>query len=124
MKKITSLLLLVLFVCFESCAAILSSDHAKLNVDSDPQGARIIVNGEAMGKTPAQLSLDKKKDQTIIFRLDGYENRTAVVASSAGVGWIICDILLGGLIGIVIDAATKSWDVLEKDSIKVTLEKY
>jgi len=94
-----------------------------VNCASDPSGAKVYANGNLVGTTPATAQVDKWKDQMFEFRKDGYETRTQMVTSSVGAGWVVADIFLGGIIGIVIDAATGSWMHLDQEMISVALDK-
>jgi hypothetical protein len=44
------------------------------------------------------------------------------LSNSLGAGYVIFDIL-GGLVPVIIDAATGSWYVLDQDNIYMSLEK-
>jgi hypothetical protein len=105
------------------CAAILGGGSTtSVKFDSDPPGAKVYDDGSMIGVTPTQATVSKKKDHTFEFRKEGYSSMTRVVSSSAGAGWIVCDIFLTGLVGVVIDAATGSWNGLDNDFVKVALE--
>jgi len=103
------------------CATIFSSSTQKVGYSSDPTGAKVYVNGQLMGNTPFELSMKKDKSYTIEFRKDGYENKTVVLNNSIGAGWIVLDVL-GGLIPVVIDAATGNWYKLDQDHVNAALE--
>ena len=75
-----------------------------------------------MGVTPVELNLKADKSYTIEYRKEGYQSVTRVVNSKVGAGWIILDVL-GGLIPIIVDAATGNWSKLDQDSINAALEK-
>ena len=44
-----------------------------MKIDSDPQGARVFVNDEEVGLTPAKLSFLWYGDYDLILRKDGYQ---------------------------------------------------
>lgn len=73
-----------------------------------------------MGTTPVQLSLKADKSYTIEFRKEGYESVTRVVNTKVGAGWIVLDVL-GGLIPVIIDAATGAWNQLDQDAVNAAL---
>ena len=124
MKTLFVSILLFSVTLMTGCAAILSGGNQRsVRCDSDPTGAKVYVNGSYIGTTPTAAQVDKRKDQTFEFRLDGYNNSTAMITSSVGAGWIVCDILLGGIIGIAIDAATGSWMNLDQDFVHVMMDK-
>ncbi|MGB9588967.1 MAG: PEGA domain-containing protein, partial [Armatimonadota bacterium] len=87
-----------------------------------PAGAQVYVNGTLMGTTPISLKLQKQKTYTIEFKKEGYHTRTVQLTNSVGAGWIVLDVL-GGLIPVIIDAATGSWYSLDQDNVNAVLER-
>lgn len=105
-----------------NCGALFNGSKDVVNFTSEPAGAHIFVDGMDMGKTPAQLALEVKRDHTVEYRLNGYDSRTHLVTKSAGTTWIVLDIL-GGVLPIVVDAATGAWNNLDESNVNMTLEK-
>jgi hypothetical protein len=126
MKNITKLYSLIgiflLPLAIYGCATILKGSIDQVDVSSDPNGAKIYVNGEFMGKTPVHLRLSAKKTFFIEFVKDGYEKKTYVLNSSVGAGWIVLDVVFG-LIPVVVDASTGAWYEFDDNSARVYLEK-
>lgn len=121
-KKLSGLTLFVLIAfTFSSCATLFKGSTDEVNFSSDPSGAKVYVNGSLMGTTPVQLELKSNKTYTIEFKKDGYETKTVILNNSVGAGWIILDVL-GGLIPIIIDAATGNWYELDQDHLNAVLE--
>jgi len=83
---------------------------------SEPSSADVLIDGQSSGKTPLTLKLIQKHDYTVTFRAPGHEDRTYRMNNHVGAAWIILDIL-GGVIPVVIDAATGSWYSLEDSSV-------
>ena len=122
-KAIPFICLLAVFAFLPyGCATLFHGSTDKMDLSSDPSGAKVFVNGHLMGNTPIQLNLTSKHTYTIEFRKDGFENRTVVVNASVGGGWVILDIL-GGLLPVIIDAATGDWYSLDQDHVNAALEK-
>jgi hypothetical protein len=127
MKNIGKMTLFVASVtaaCFTitGCAALFRGSHDVVSFSSDPPGAKVYVDGMEMGKTPMQAPLVAKHDHSVQFRMDGYEATSKVISSSAGGGWIVLDVL-GGVIPIVVDAATGAWNGLDDSNVSVILDK-
>lgn len=106
---------------FISCATIFKGSTDDVSFSSDPSGAKVYVNGNLLGTTPIQLELKSKNSYTIEFKKEGYETKTVLLNNSVGAGWIILDIL-GGLIPIIIDAATGNWYELDQEHVNAALE--
>lgn len=115
-----SVSIITLAVMFTGCAALFAPKTHSLAVGSEPRGAEVYVNGFKMGTTPVELSLKADKSYTIEFRKPGYESVTRVVNTKVGAGWVVLDVL-GGLIPVVIDAATGSWNKLDQDAVNAVL---
>lgn len=124
MKNILKKTLFVILISavFSSCATILASKRASVNVSSNLDGTEVYVNGFRQGVTPLQITLEKGKDHTIEFRKDGYLSTTRVVGQKMSAGWLILDILMG-FWPIIIDAATGDWKTLDTNVVMVNLEK-
>lgn len=65
------------------------------------------------------MDLSIRREHTILFRKEGYRDKTYRVTRSAGVGWVILDIL-GGLAPLIVDAATGDW--LDTDDVNVVMQ--
>lgn len=84
------------------CGAILNSNTAVVN---GPPGTR--VNG-----APVPAIINQKTSNQVVFP----DGRTCIITSSASAGYIIADILLTALLGVIIDAATGGWKVADADA--------
>jgi hypothetical protein len=118
---IVPVLLIVIIYLVTGCATLFKGASENVDFSSDPSGADVYVNGSLRGKTPINLKLESKKTYTIEFKKDGYEPRTYTITNHVGAGWIILDIL-GGLIPVIVDAATGAWYELDQDAVNAVLE--
>jgi hypothetical protein len=123
MIKTLTVLCLCCSIFLTSCAAILNGKRDNLRLNSDPPGANVYVDGDRAGKTPCAYSVDATQDHHLDFRLEGYESVSRMISSSMGAGWLIADVLFSGLIGVIIDASTHSWNSLDQRYVNVALEK-
>ncbi len=105
------------------CATLLRNPNQKLNILSDPESAKVYANGQYLGETPVQYKLDARKTYILEFKKEGYKTKTYSLGNFVGGGWVVLDIFVGGLIGIIVDAATGSWYYLVEDNVSVPLEK-
>lgn len=123
MKKVISITLAVaFFLLTSSCATLFKGTSNRVDFSSDPQGAKIYVNGNYMGDTPIRLKLESKRTYNIEFRKEGYQTKTVNITNHVGGGWIVLDIL-AGLLPVVIDAATGAWYELDQKNVNAILEK-
>jgi len=120
-KIICFVSLIVTLTIFQGCATLFGPKLHPLSTSSDPAGADVYVNGFKMGVTPIQLNLKADKSYTIEFKKEGYQSVTRVVNTKVGAGWVVLDVL-GGLIPVIIDAATGAWNKLDQDAVNAVLE--
>lgn len=102
MKK--SLLALLIFA-FAGCATIVSSGPDRVPIDSNPSNARVLLNGQPVGRTPMVLTPSRRDQFELKIELDGYEP-VVISRDKSFNGWVIGNVLFGGIIGIVVDVAT------------------
>lgn len=112
--------LLVAAGVFTACGALFNSKTSPVQMNSNPVGAEVWVDGNRVGTTPMSLDLSIKDSHTVTFRMDGRDEITCIVNRKVGVGWVVLDVL-GGLVPIVIDAATGSWYELDKTACNADL---
>ncbi len=118
--KVLPLVLVVLLTV--NCASIFKGSRSKIDLASQPTGAKVYIDGNYMGDTPLKLRLASKRDYAIEFRMEGKETKTINVQNKVGAGWIVLDVL-GGLVPVIIDAATGSWYEFDQRSVTVLLDK-
>lgn len=101
MRLLFALLLLTLA---SSCASIMNSNGFKtIEVSSNPPGASFTSDAAGVtGVTPAAVQMPNGKPVTFRFTLDGHEPQQ-LVARPRMSGWVVGNILFGGIIGLVID---------------------
>ncbi|MBU3700232.1 MAG: PEGA domain-containing protein [Candidatus Kapabacteria bacterium] len=116
------LCVLALALLLQGCATVFKGSNELLTIQSDPPGARVIINGLEVGTSPAAALVNGTKNQTILLVKDGYESRTVFVTSSIGAGWVIADVIFG-FWPLVIDAATGNWKSLDESAVFTVLEK-
>ncbi len=124
-KKIKLLLVLLLnFVHLYGCATIVSGTTQNIAVSSKPGGATITVEpGDHQTVTPANLEL--KRDggpYRITISHEGYEPYKVTLKTSAN-GWLWGNLLLGGLIGIIVDSSTGAGTKLSPEEVNANLIK-
>jgi hypothetical protein len=115
-----------LSLTLSGCGAILTGTRQQVKVGSEPAGATVRVDpaGEkAEFTTPATIALDKKSNYVLRFSAPGYADQQVGVEKHLRGGILVADILLTGLIGVVVDAATGGWNGLRPKDATITLKK-
>lgn len=102
------------------CGTIIHGTTQDVSVSSSPSGAEVIIDGADVGETPITQSLDRGSQHTIELSLEGYESESIIVNKGVS-GWVIGNIVFGGLIGLVVDAASGGMYKLEPTEISRSL---
>ena len=107
MKSFISMAMLVFVLAFGSgCGTITHGTHETMEINSNPQMAKVTMDGRPCGFTPALVEMSRGwKNHEIVLELDGYE--TAVIETSKEISWL-CAVLGLGTYGVsdVIDMCT------------------
>lgn len=117
MKQL-SVLLLAFVLC--SCGALFIPSTKDVTVNSTPLEARVAIDGVEYGLTPITVELDNNIDHTVVVSKEGYETVSCILSAKVKIEIVVLDVL-GGLVPVVVDAATGSWKALEKTNCTVTL---
>lgn len=89
------------------CATVLSGSHQDLTVTSQPEALCVTINGEPYGATPVVASLPRGATYLVQVRKDSYlPYEMTVVPVTNQMIW--GNLVLGGLIGMAVDGATKA----------------
>jgi hypothetical protein len=120
-RMATIVSLIAIITLSTGCASILKGSKSSVDVHSNPPGAEIYINGARVGTAPLQLEMASDKSYKLEVRKAGHMTRTYILESEVGVGWVILDVFAGGLIAVVVDAATGDWHTLSPSEIHATL---
>ena len=125
-KRFTQVSLLALSLTVMSCATIVNGSRQTVDFSSQPAGATVSINGAKHGTTPTQVRLKRNANMPgspsgrgyydVKIELDGYYPYEVKVKREFN-GWFIGNIVIGGLIGIIVDAATGSMYKLSPDQV-------
>jgi hypothetical protein len=105
-----------------ACATVLRGTSQKFEITSVPPGADVALSTGQKCVTPCKLKLKRKTPFVATISKDGYQTQEAKVESkfngaAAGAG----NILLGGVIGAVVDSSNGSMRALKPNPLAVTL---
>ena len=88
------------------CATLVNSADQNVSFVSDPEGALVKIDGVPVGRTPAVVPVRRKGgSKTVHFELPGYKTTTMTLKKSID-GWVAGNLLIGGIIGLGIDAVS------------------
>jgi hypothetical protein len=106
------------------CGTMLHGSRQDIFVQSSVPGASVQSSPtSATVAAPGTLNLERKNNYVLTFTAPGYAPATVNVTNSIGVGTVIADVLLTGLVGVVVDGLTGSWYGLNPETASATLIK-
>lgn len=111
---------IALLGCLPGCAAIFKGNSDRVLLNTYPQGAYAWVDGIYAGQTPVRLRLTSDTDHQVVFRMQGYADQPVMISHEVGAGWVILDVLLTFLVGVIVDAATGAWFHLDSMFVALT----
>jgi hypothetical protein len=107
------------------CATITRGTTEAWTVDSRPQGADVRLSTGQECVTPCTLELKRKEAFTVVVSKAGYKTaKTQVISQVAGAGaaGMAGNVLVGGIIGVGVDAATGATKELKPNPLMLELE--
>lgn len=106
------------------CATITRGTTEALVIESTPSGADVDLSNGMRCKTPCTLEMKRKTSVVLDIRKAGYEDvRVNVLSeiSGSGAAGMAGNVLVGGIIGAGVDAATGATKTLRPNPVRVTL---
>jgi len=109
-------------VALTSCASMISGSMQDIRLTSTPPGATVTAEpGGYRATTPTELTLRRKEGPyQITFALDGYEPYTVTLTKGTN-GWVWGNLIIGGIIGLVVDMSTGAHEKLSPDELHANL---
>lgn len=114
---VMSLMLFVLSLVLTSCATVFKGGEQRVPINSNPQGAEIIIDGVSYGTTPQVIRLEVQRSYDVTLR-QGEMERTVTLRNRIGTTWVVLDVV-GLLIPLLVDASTGDWYELTPGEIVV-----
>lgn len=101
--------LCLLGIALTGCASITRGNTDQITITTDPTGARVTTSLSQACTSPCTLTVGRKDEFVVTAVADGYRPQevpvTTKIATAGAVGFA-GNILLGGVIGMGVDAAT------------------
>lgn len=92
-----------------NCATVTRGTVNQVQIISEPSGAEARTSIGHTCTTPCTLTVDRKSEFTVSYSKEGFAEASVPVATrlaGAGAAGLAGNILIGGVVGIVADAAT------------------
>jgi hypothetical protein len=119
--KVSRAVIGLVLLATTGCATVTGGARdQQVRIRSDPQGAAVLLDGQAVGATPARLVLSRTQTHQVDVELPGYAPYHAVLKPGLN-PWLIGNVLVGGVIGVAIDWAAGATHRLYPGDINVHL---
>ena len=114
------LMVALLSITLTGCASIINGRSQSVDFESTPSGVDLTVGG-LKATTPAKLTLTRKETYIATFARTDFPERTVTLEPRMS-WWLLGNLLFGGLVGFVVDAATGSGMTLEPSDVHMDMK--
>lgn len=114
-------LLLTFALFLGGCATLIHGSSQSIRVDSEPEGARVEVDGRPVGQTPTTVDLSRDEDHRVRLHHERHEAHTVTLQQGRSL-WASVNLLNLILPGVLVDLSTGAFYSLDPDPISPTLE--
>lgn len=114
------LLLGAAFFGLSGCATIINGTSQDVAVRSDPAGAKVKTTNGTECITPCELNLKRRHDLRVDLQREGYKPTYVLVQSRTG-GAVAGNILMGGIVGGIVDSSNGATNTLYPEPVSVKL---
>lgn len=132
MYYLKSLLILTLAFGLSNCASIIHGSKQEVTFTSQPSGATVYIDDHKIGETPRAITLSRKgriegepstkKSYKVKIEMAGFMPYEIFIKREMD-SWVVGNIIFGGLIGLIVDAANGSMYKLTPDQVIASLPK-
>lgn len=107
-----------------ACATVTRGTSQKFAIESSPTAAEVTLSNGQQCVTPCKMKLKRKPGFTATVKKPGYQTQTVTVESKLGGGGVVAgagNVLLGGVVGGIVDGTNGSMNNLTPNPLVVTL---
>ncbi|MBU1864075.1 MAG: PEGA domain-containing protein [Candidatus Omnitrophica bacterium] len=124
MKSLIAIFLIVaITITHSGCASIFCGTSQQVSVTSDPDGAKIEIDGIKQGNAPMTMNLKRKKKHMIKATMEGYEDKIYFTEKEFNPVTLVNLLALWFfIVGIVIDGCTGAMYKFDPDNVVMILD--
>lgn len=125
MKSLSVFSVLLAGVAISGCTTMTRGTNDVWEITTEPIGAEVSTsNGYHCDATPCAIRMPRRSEFIATVTMDGYEPATVSVThrvSGAGGAGMAGNVLVGGLIGVAVDASTGAMNDLVPNPVHLVL---
>ncbi len=91
-----------------------------IGISSNPSFAAVWVDQIYMGNTPISVDMSRKDNHIVRIELEGYQPYEMIFSRKLS-GWVLGNLIFGGVIGLAIDAISGGIYCLTPDQVQAEL---
>lgn len=114
--KLLRLAALLILPLLGACASIFNPSPEVVTFSTEPQGALVTYNGAQVGRTPCSVTMSARRGSIVSITLEGHHEQL-VDANTEINRWIYANFLFGGILGLLIDAGTGSFTMVDDSPV-------
>lgn len=118
-RAVSFFLSIILLLSVSGCGTLFSGTSELVTISSDPEKAKVYVNGAYIGLSPASASLKRDQDHVIVVKKEGYEDASATLTRKFNAVAILNTI---GILCWIVDAVTGGMWKFDRNIISVQME--
>ena len=103
-----------------ACASIIHTGHQDVAISSVPSGGSVRIDHADYGKTPVVANLSRKSSHVIQIEMPGFQPYEATLNRTVS-GWVFGNLIVGGPIGLAVDAVSGGMYKLSPAQVTATL---
>lgn len=108
------------------CATVTRGTTNQIQIESEPSGASVTTSLNHQCVAPCTLTVNRKDEFTVTFKMEGFKEQqifVKTILSPDGIAGAAGNVLIGGVVGLGVDAATGSTLMHTPNPVKVVLER-
>ena len=112
-------------LALSGCATVTRGTQDTISVNSSPANADVVLSSGQRSKTPATFKLPRSRAVTVNVSKAGYEPQSVQVVpqiEGGGAAGMAGNVLVGGIIGVGVDAVSGAMYDLTPDQIHIHLK--
>ena len=116
------MMVLVSFFVLAGCSTITKGKTQQVTIDSNVEGATVLVNGNEREQTPFTGLIERSSSTTVTLKKKGYKRKSVTLDTTfEPIFW--GNIIVGGVIGSTTDASTGAMYKYAPSTINIDLIK-
>ncbi|MDD5326575.1 MAG: hypothetical protein PHY02_02030 [Phycisphaerae bacterium] len=110
-QPLVLMLLSGIIMSSSGCATVMTGKYQTVPVTSDPPGVKVRADSGESIITPGNFHLIRNQEHTLLAEYSDYEPQQLRLHNKAQ-GWVWGNILLGGVVGLIVDCSSGASDEL------------